>query len=263
MRRKRPLIAVLLAVLFCATITSVPAGAKKRKTPCAVDLAHCPDEGCGTDFDPNLNRLKNITPNDPRARGATTPRTLTFMKKLDDAEEFEKGGPRDELTALGEGERIMVVGYLLRVKPEGGESCNCGLTKTEETDNHLVLVTKATVNKFPLDEEDATNQEIFRERERESITAEFTPRVRQIHPNFTRAKVQPLVDDTEEDALLVRITGMLLFDSEHFLHNPLVRVNNWEIHPILKFEICRPDRPEKERRCTLKSDAGWKNLDEM
>ncbi len=33
----------------------------------------------------------------------------------------------------------------------------------------------------------------------------------------------------EYQALLVRVTGFLLFDSEHFIKNHLVRVNNWEI----------------------------------
>ena len=70
---------------------------------------------------------------------------------------------------------------MLAAKPElTGESCNCGLHTTDETDNHLVLVTKTTVKKFPTnpDAEDAEDKEVFRSRELESITAEFTPRVR-------------------------------------------------------------------------------------
>ena len=50
------------------------------------------------------------------------------MKKLDDPESFTQGDSREELTALGESEKITVVAYLLVAKPElGGESCNCGL----------------------------------------------------------------------------------------------------------------------------------------
>ena len=89
-----------------------------------------------------------------------------------------------------------------------------------------------------------------------NVTAEFTPRVRLVHQNFTREVVQPQIDDTEQEALLVRVTGLLLFDSEHFLHNHLVRVNNWEIHPVLKFEGCTTDKD-----CTVDSDEGWKSLD--
>ena len=181
------------------------------------------------------------------------------MKKLKDPEEFAKGDTREELETLGEGQKITVVAWLLRVKPEGGESCNCGITKKGQTDNHLVLVARATVDKFPVDADDTDSDDLFHLREQESITAEFTPRVRlDHHPNFTLQKVQPLIDDTDDDALLVRVTGLLLFDSEHFLHNPLARVNNWEIHPILKFEICTTTK-----RCAANSNDGWKSLDDM
>jgi len=259
MRLTRTLLAVLLGVFVYATIGTGPAQGRKAKPPCRQDLAHCPDEGCGADFDPNLNKLKNIRSDDPRAVGPATPRTLTWMKKLDDPESFQKGDSREELTELGEGQRIAVVAYLLAAKPElGGESCNCGLHTRAETDNHLVLVTKATVDKFSLDDDEATNKKIFHSREMESLTAEFTPRVRLAHPNFTREKVQPMIDATDQNALLVRVTGLLMFDSEHFIRNHLVRVNNWEIHPVLKLEVCTTGD-----KCTAKSDAGWKSLDDM
>ena len=84
-----------------------------------------------------VNRRKNLRSDDQ----AATVRTLTLMKKLDDPENFSEGDSRDELTALGEGQKVTVVAYLLVAKPElGGESCNCGLHTPEETDNHLVLV---------------------------------------------------------------------------------------------------------------------------
>ena len=181
------------------------------------------------------------------------------MKKLDDPESFTQGDSREELTALGESEKITVVAYLLVAKPKlGGESCNCGLQTPAETDNHLVLVTKATVDKFPVSSTAATNKTVFHSRELESETAEFTPRVRQTHPNFTREEVQPLIDATPQKALLVRVTGQLLFDSEHFIKNHLVRVNNWEIHPVLKLEFC-----ETGNSCKPNMDTGWKSLDDM
>jgi hypothetical protein len=256
--RRRTLIALLAVVVALALGVGPTLAGKPKKAPCRPDLAHCPPEGCGGDFDPNLNKLKNITATDPRANKPATSHTLTWMKKLDDPENFEKGGDRDELTQLGEGDKIVVVAYLLRAKPElGGESCNCGLQTREETDNHLVLVTKATIGKFPLEEDESSNEDIFHSREKESITAEFTPRVRKDHPNFTREKIQPLIDDANEEALLVRVTGLLLFDSEHFLRNALVRVNNWELHPVLKMEVCMT------KTCTATSNAGWKSLDDM
>jgi len=233
---------------------------KALKPSCAVDIDHCPPQGCGTNFDANLNLRKNIVPTDSAASGAATTRTLTWIKKLADPENFEEGGSRDELQELGEGQKVSVVAYIIAAKPElSGESCNCGLHTPLETDNHLVLVTKATINKFPVDtEEEATDETAFHSREQESITAEFTPRVKKTHPNFTREKVQPLIDDADQNALLVRVTGLLLFDSEHFFRNPLVRVNNWEIHPVLKFEVCPADKI-----CKANSDANWQSLDDM
>lgn len=236
-----------------------PAKAKKAKIPCAKNLSACPEEGCGASFDPNLNRQKNIDAKDPRADVPAKVRTLTWMKKLHNPEAFESGASRDELVALGEGQKIVVVAYLLAAKAElGGESCNCGLQTPAETDNHLVLVTKDTVDKFPLPTDGSPKQGVFHSRELESVTAEFTPRVRLDHKNFTRDKIQPEIDDTEQEALLVRVTGLLLFDSEHFFRNHLVRVNNWEIHPVLTLEVCTTTTD-----CTATSDEGWKSLDEL
>jgi len=244
----------LLSILILCTAVPL-AHSKKHKIPCKASLATCPDQGCGTEFDPNLNRLKNIR----TMNGSATLHALTWMKKLDDPENFSEGDSREELTALGEGQNVRVVAYLIVAKPElGGESCNCGLQSPADTDNHLVLVTKATVQKFPLAEHEEASNEVFHSRELESETAEFTPRVRLVHPNFTREKVQPLIDATDEDALLVRVTGQLLFDSEHFIKNHLARVNNWEIHPVFKLEFCSTGD-----NCKPNNDTGWQSLDDL
>lgn len=247
--------AILVAVALSTSVAAQPRAKKKPKPPCRATLADCPDEGCGTNFDPSLNRRKNITSDDQ----APTVRTLAWMKKLDDPENFTEAGSREELIALGEGQKITVVAYLLVAKPElGGESCNCGLHTPEETDNHLVLVSKATVDKFAVSNNTTTNKQLFHSRESESETAEFTPRVRRDHPNFTREKVQPLIDATPQQALQVRVTGLLMFDSEHFIKNHLVRVNNWEIHPVLQLEYCTTGNT-----CKASNDAGWKSIDDL
>jgi len=253
---KRGLIAVVvLATAFPAIVIAQPKRNQKVKPPCKLSLADCPDEGCGTSFDPNLNRRKNIRSDDQTA----TARSLTWMKKLDDPESFAQGDSREELISLGEGQKITVVAYLLVAKPElGGESCNCGLHTPEETDNHLVLVSKTTVDKFPVSGNPDTDKTIFHSRELESETAEFTPRVRVAHPNFTREKIKPLIDSTPQKALLVRVTGLLLFDSEHFIRNHLVRANNWEIHPVLGVEFCVTGD-----KCKGSSDTDWKSLDDL
>ena len=255
---KRSVIAVfLLAFAFSAALgapAKAPQTQKKKKVPCKPNLAKCPDEGCGgKDIDPELNKRKNIRSDDHEA----TARTLAWMKKLGDPDDFAKGDTREELTALGEGDKVTVVAYVLVVRPGSPESCNCGLKAAAETDNHMVLVTKSTINKFPL-AGSADSKVILKKREEESETAEFTPRVRLQHPNFTRTKLQPLIDSAKEQALLVRVTGQLLFDSEHFLGRHLVRVNNWEIHPVLKLEFCTTGAT-----CKANSDNGWKSLDDL
>ena len=244
----------LSLVLAFAVCTFSPTSFAQKKPPCRPNLAACPDEGCGTRFDPNLNRRKNIRSDNQTA----TVRSLTAIKKLDDPEDFSQGDERDELTALGEGQKVTVAAFLLVAKPEGAESCNCGLTDKADTDNHLVLVSKWTVDKFPVSKTAAANKRIFPSREKESITAEFTPRVRLDHPNFTREKVQPLINARPQKALLVRVTGLLFFDSEHFIRHPLVRATNWEIHPVLKLEFC-----ETGNRCRVGSDTCWKSLDDL
>jgi hypothetical protein len=264
MRKQRTFYGAFLAVLAFTILHPRPGEAKAtQKPPCAPDIGACSDEGCGSDFDPNLNKQKNIREKDPRAGGAVEAHSLAWMKRLEDPENFEKGGSREELESLGEGKKIRVVAYLIAAKPElGGESCNCGLHTAAETDNHLVLVTKATVDKFSLDPDDAddaTIKDTFHSRELESGTAEFTPRIRKFdhHPNFTRQKLQPMIDEADQKALLVRVTGILLFDSEHFLRNHLVRVNNWEIHPVLELEVCTA------KTCSARSEEGWKSLDDL
>jgi len=114
------------------------------------------------------------------------------------------------------------------------------------------------VDKFPVSGNPDTDKTIFHSRELESETAEFTPRVRVAHPNFTREKIKPLIDSTPQKALLVRVTGLLLFDSEHFIRNHLVRANNWEIHPVLGVEFCVTGD-----KCKGSSDTDWKSLDDL
>jgi hypothetical protein len=69
--------------------------------------------------------------------------------------------------------------------------------------------------------------------------------------------MQPLIDGAPQKALLVRVTGQLLFDSEHLIRNSLNRVNNWEIHPVFKLEVCTSGNT-----CKANSDAGWKSIED-
>lgn len=250
---------ILMVVLFSVLAFAVAVDSKEtQKPPCAPNIDACALTGCSPDnhHDPKLNRVKNIA----SSNGELQDRSVTWMKNLDDPGDFSSGDDRDELQDLGEGDKIRVVGYVLIVRDEpGGESCNCYLHDKEQTDNHLVLVTRTTVDEFPLPKNpnQDTRKTVLDQRERESVTAEFTPRVRKNgHPNFLRAKTQPLIDAAPQRALRVRLTGQLTFDSEHFIRHHLKRVNNWEIHPILKFEYC-----PNGKTCKKDSDDNWEDLD--
>jgi hypothetical protein len=246
-------------VLFVIAIFVVPS-AVAQKPPCADDIGSCSPEGCSPDnhHDPKLNRLKNLKSSDK----PVTDRTLTWMmrreKKVEDSA-YKRGDPRGQLTDLDEGTQARVVGYLLAVKQEHGESCNCYLDDVDvTTDNHLVLVNPKVVTDNPLPAH-ATKKQLtaaFHAREAKSVTAEFTPRVRADgHPNFT-SELQKMLNKTPQGALWVRLTGQLMFDSEHFHNLKLNRATQWEIHPIMKLEFC-----PKNKTCKKDSDDNWEDLD--
>jgi len=249
---KNLLIISLVVIFVCGSISAAQrprrgrARASARASNCPEelnDITDCPDEGCGLDYDPNLNLRKNITSDDQPA----VSKTLEDMKELDDPVHFKKkGDSREELTALGEGQKIRVVAFALVARKGSAESCNCGLTAVADTDNHIVLVDPTLKSPFLEDDEE------------DSETAEFTPRVRIDHPNLSRAKLQRLIDAAPNHALRVRVTGLLMFDSEHFLGHHLKRHNNWEIHPVLGLEFC-----PKGARCTAASDSNWKSLEDQ
>lgn len=255
---KRTLIVVVLAL----AVSLFPVLSKEKTPPCRSDINHCPREGCSPDnhHDPELNKLKNIKWNNDPAED----RTLTWMinreKNVNDSD-FVRGGPRGVLTDLKEGTNIRVVGYLLAVKQEGGESCNCYLDEVDvTTDNHLVLVNPQVIKDIPLPAHASKKalKALFLARERQSVTAEFTPRVRADgHPNFT-SELQSMLNKTPQGALWVRVTGQQMFDSEHFHHNPLPRATSWEIHPIMKLEYC-----PQGKTCKKDTDDNWVNLDDQ
>lgn len=142
----------------------------------------------------------------------------------------------------------MVVANAIAVRKGSKESCNCGLTKVADTDNHIVLVDRVLRIK-----PGETAKQTLHRREKNSITAEFSPRVRLDEAHLTRANLAPLI--AFNGVQKVRITGILFFDSEHSLGHHLIRKNNWEIHPVLALEYC-----PRGKKCTAASDDNWVKL---
>jgi hypothetical protein len=125
---------------------------------------------------------------------------------------------------------VEVRAYVLSVKPEPGESCNCELAGRINTDVHIALVADA-------EEKDENN----------SITAEITPRLRQaVHPNWTYAKLNDLEGE------YVKLLGQLMLDTKHIpqakklpgerTHTKLKRATNWEVHPITALWVCKKSK---------------------
>jgi hypothetical protein len=238
-------------VLFVAVFFFSWSAEAQRSTPCPqVDsISDCPDEGCGGD--PELNKRKNLKADEQ----PSTLKTIEELKELPnpDTRRFRSDNrDRTVLQEIGEGQKITMVAWALTARPGGKESCNCRLSRQQDTDNHIVLVDPSL--KRP---------KLTEKTENHSITAEFTPRVKPDHPGFVRAKVNELIDPdwnggsgNPHGKLLVRVTGLLLFDSEHYFGNSLHRENDWEIHPIFKLEYC----PEG-KTCRADSDENWINID--
>jgi hypothetical protein len=235
---KRMPLLIFLIVLAC------PFLANSQSPPCANSLAECPAVGCtGRTIDPNLNRRKNIK---TAPTGPARDMTIAQMKDLDDpVKGFVKNGSRKTLKdKFGEGDKIRVVALALVVRPGSPESCNCRLSGQANQDNHIVLI----------DPDDTTPS--LEDDEKNSITAEFTPRVRLTHKNLSRSVLNPLIMKAPNKALRVRVTGVLMFDSEHSF-KPLAkgRANNWEIHPIFQMEFCPTGVT-----CSDKGADGWKRI---
>lgn len=261
---KRLLMAHLLVVFVFSSISI----AQKSKVPCPKRLKSildCPDTGCGPSVDPNLNKQKNIR----TSTSAPADKDLQDLAKLPDpVPGFAVGDTREALATLGEGTMIRVVAFALVARKGGKESCNCGLLQPPDTDNHIVLIdeetlklkARATPAKPAVGTKKAVKarsaaENTLRKREAESQTAEFAPRVRLDHSELVGADLQALIKD-QGGQLLVRVTGLQFFDSEHSL-GPfhLLRHNNWEIHPVFHLEFC-----PKNKVCTKGSDANWQSL---
>ena len=244
MNRRLTITPLLLFIVLSLTVLTT-AGQGKKKISCPTTLnsiTDCPDTGCGSSVDPNLNKQKNIrTEND-----APEDKDFSYLANLaDPVPRFKIGDTREEPGKAGEGKMIRVVAWALVARKGGEESCNCGLSGPVDTDNHIVLV-DPQVKSPTLAKNEPTSQ-----------TAEFAPRVRLDHPKLVGADLQALIA-AEGGKLLVRVTGVQMFDSEHSL-GPfhLKRKNNWEIHPVFGLEYC-----PKNQTCAAGSDLNWVNLEQ-
>lgn len=236
---KRLTASILLCCCFILLLFTLDAASKAspKKKACARNLNSCPPQGCGGRADFLLNRAKNRV-----SRPATSDvidMTLDDIRHIEQPDTWQANKNRSELQGpRKEGQPVRVMGYLWKAKREHAESCNCGLDASGApgellTDIHMVLTDHP-------DDAEAL-----------SVTAEITPRVRARRPNpvtWTWSKIKLL------NGKFIRVTGYLMLDTEHLIHNPLVRSTNWEVHPITKLEVCTLTQAECE------AGNGWRNV---
>ena len=171
---------VLLSVFVCASSANAQHPTATPCPPGVTEIRNCPAKGCASGVKAKLNEAKNI-----RSPDGSTPtlKTVQWWKEL-------KNPPgancwnRKKLRDLGEGEMITVVAWALAARAEGPETCNCYLGEPKDTDNHIVLV------------DPKLKRPTLKVNEGHSVTAEFTPRVRLDHRNFTQEKLETLIDPT-------------------------------------------------------------------
>jgi hypothetical protein len=204
----------------------------------AIDSS-CGLRGSGTGAEGTQNAAKNNFCASTPAKAITIDDLIALQQKVeanadinfgDENSDTRKKGPttdRAPLRKLGEGKQVTLKAFVLKARPEGGESVNCGKAVSGENshDVHISLVASADVAD-----------------ECAGVVAEMSPHRR---PDaWTHLTVQKVADAR----VPVRVTGQLFFDSSHepcvrgqkVRSNPM-RASLWEIHPIYKFEVCTAD----------------------
>jgi hypothetical protein len=132
---------------------------------------------------------------------------------------------RAPLVALGEGEPVVLQGFVLIARQESVESVNCGASVPNSPlsyDIHISVVNSAA-----------------NRNECSGVVVEMSPHHRPA--TWTQTQVQAVADAH----LPVRVTGQSFFDSSHTpcqngsaVSGDPSRASLWEVHPIYKFEVC-------------------------
>lgn len=222
------LYACLFLVLGFLTANSVSQQNETSHThaACAKSISSCPKQGCGGG-DPKLDELKNRTD----TASSPTAKTVDQIIELTQPAHWTSGQDRSGLKP-NEGTLVVVEAYLVHAKNAEPESCNCYLLGAANNDIHMNLTQK---------QGQTANQ---------SVVAEITPR---LHPaGWTMTKLKSLYT---QDAFM-RVSGWLLFDSEHVSRSGGPRATLWEIHPVSKIEVCSGGNP-----AACAQAANWQPLE--
>ena len=226
---------VTVSVVFCCSATHPRFHAAARTSKaCAASLDNCPKQGCG-----GGDRLLNTKKNNLDAP-ATDYQVISFddFRHLEEERptQWQENQARDEVEQLGESTPVMLAGYLFGAHSGSPETCNCKLSGEANNDYHVNIVEHA---------DDSMT---------DSVVVEMAPKWRSKVPEWNLDKLRSLPHPDGSSLPLVRISGYLLFDSEHVTRSGGERMTMWEIHPVTRFEVCPAGS------CSADSDDGWQDI---
>jgi Bacterial SH3 domain len=182
-----------------------------RKSAVGKPLIEAGQQVCGPTGDTSNQTAKNLNSNKNRT---DVPGDSDYV---DVAWNDLKGLPSNRKDDFV-GAPVRVIGFLshrIKVENDGsGESTNCHLLGASEVDWHIYLTNSSA-------------QPISK-----AIIIETTPRTRPQH-SWTTDMLGPLVDSQTQ----VRISGWLMYDSEHVNVIGTQRATVWEVHPITRIEV--------------------------
>ena len=207
------------------------------ETPAALDGTDCNVSGNGGAETWQNEAKNNFCPSES-PRPITIPEMVQLQGKVQQEQNIPFGNPgqhpltskpgpardRTALVALGEGNEVVLEGYVRIARQEGAESVNCGSHVPNTPDDHDIHISIVQ------------NQN---DTECSGVVVEMTPHHRPTEWN--QKNVQAVADSH----LLVRVTGQLMFDSSHSpcingssIPGDPARAALWEVHPIYRFEVC-------------------------
>lgn len=242
-----PKVRALLILCVCVVaLVATPRAQSNNPVPCAPSIGYCPITGCSSNpsaaapVDKELNTRKNRGPADmPSAHLGT----YSVGQVMEDQNTFPihrpaRGNFKDVRSAWDENDSASqdvrstedhlaaVVGYILRAKPGGAESCNCDITSPDAIDTHVNLVVDAN--------SDADPSALLGQ----SMIAEITHRMRDPAWTVGRLNTIALASTNGNPKPRVRIIGTLTYDNLHWdMINKRYRGTLWEVHPIERIDV--------------------------
>lgn len=247
-------------VLLTVVLISDVAVAQNR--PCANAFADCPKHGCAQSGTPEAAANKRqrvemgkgpiitLTVADFEELQAVVdhvqPRGIAVPDRaiLQDKEYLRRKAGAGYRVKAAEGDLVRFTGYIVGI-PRGTrpDSGNCNFIGRDFNNWWISL------------------GEVQGDTEFDSISAIMTPWVRKAHRGWELEKLRGIALKRRR----VRVTGVLFYDSKHFVNadpdheiaGEPKRLSVWEIRPVLGFESCREEEP---RDCDDK-DAKWESLD--